>query len=76
MYLEQDGKQTKLNQQMEPRSYLPNFPLGSKGLLKGTGGHMGPGFVSAALIGISGTNQLKHERHWTSGEPGASGDVI
>lgn len=37
---------------------------------------MGPDFVSAALIRISGTNQLKHDRHWTSGEPGASGDVI
>lgn len=61
---------------MEPRSYLPNFPLGSKGLLKGTGGHMGPGFVIVALIRISGTNQLKHDRHWASGEPGASGDVI
>lgn len=70
MYLEQDGKQTKLNQQMEPRSYLP------KGLLKGTGGNMGPGFVSVVLIRISAMNQLKHDRHWTSGEPGASGDVI
>lgn len=60
---------------MEPRSYLPNCPLGSKGLLKGTGGHMGPGFVSVVLIRISATNQLKHDRHWTSGEPGASGDI-
>lgn len=76
MYLEQDGKQTKLNQQMEPRSYLPNCALGNKGLLKETGGHMGPGFVSVVLIRISDTNQLKHDRHWTSGEPGASGDVI
>lgn len=36
----------------------------------------GARFVSEALIRISGTNQLKHDRHWTSGEPGASGDVI
>lgn len=41
MYLEQDGEQTKLNQQMEQRSYLPNFPSGSKRLLKGTEGHTG-----------------------------------
>lgn len=61
LYLEQEGKQTKLSQQMEPRSYLPNFPLGSKGLLKGTGGHMGPGFVRVALIRISG---MKSTETW------------
>lgn len=41
MYLEQDREQTEVNQQMEPRSYLPNFPLGSKRLLRGTEGRTG-----------------------------------
>lgn len=63
MYLEQDGEQTKINQQMEPRSYLPIFPLGSKELLKGTEGHTESVLDSVALIRISGMNQLKHSTH-------------